>query len=233
MKTSVIIVAAGMGRRMKSETTKQLIEIGDKPILWHTLKAFQDISDIDEMIVVAKEDEIVYIKKSITCEFNKVISVVAGGMERADSVYNGIRLLGDDVGWVLIHDGARPFITRQAVERLLVEVKKSNAAVLGVPVKDTIKSVDRQGRIRETYNRSELWAVQTPQAFKKELIISAFREKATISGIIYDDAMLVEMTQNVAVQMVKGDERNIKITTPYDLAVGKVIYNDLLRSTHV
>jgi len=226
MKTSVVIVAAGMGRRMGADTTKQLVEIGGKPILWHTLLAFQELDPIDDIIVVVRDEEMAFIKEHIikAGKISKVSNVVAGGVERSDSVANGVGAVGDSQ-IIMIHDGARPFIEEKAICRLLDAMEQWDAAVLGVPAKDTIKQVDGQGIVKNTLLRSELWQVQTPQCFKAEVLKKAIKAKEQIESIIYDDAMLVEKGTGSRVKMVMGTDKNIKITTPFDLVIGEGIYN--------
>ena len=223
MRTSVVIVAAGMGRRMNAETTKQLIHIGGKPILWHTLKGFQEMAFIDEIVLVVKEDERIFIETELCGEFPKIAQVVSGGKERSDSVRKGLAAVGSSEV-VLIHDGARPFVTAGAVKRLLDGMRNHEAAILALPVKDTIKEVDKEGRVVRTFDRSKLWAVQTPQAFKRDIIEEAYNKYDQITSMIYDDAMLVETAVMKSVIVVEGDDSNIKITTPFDLVVGEAIY---------
>lgn len=225
MKTTAVIVAAGMGRRMGADTTKQLIEIGGKPILWHTLLAFQKISQVDEVILVVRDEEMTFIKEEIieAAGISKVSKVVAGGNERADSVANGVAAVTDSQ-IIMIHDGARPFIEETEINRLMDAMERWDAAVLGIPAKDTIKQVDDQGIIRNTLVRSELWQVQTPQCFKAEVLKKALKAKGQIASTIYDDAMLVEKGTGSLVKMVMGSDKNIKITTPFDLVIGEGIY---------
>lgn len=223
MKTSIVIVAAGMGRRMNAATTKQLIHIGGKPILWHTLMAFEKMPFIDEIVLVVKEEEKSIIAKEITKGITKLTSIVDGGKERSDSVRNGLAALGD-CEVVMIHDGARPFVSQEAVKRLREAVIEKKAAILAIPAKDTIKEVDACGIVARTYDRSKLWAVQTPQGFKRGIIETAYDRYDEMTAKIYDDAMLVEMATDTPVSIVEGEDTNIKITTPFDLVIGEAIY---------
>ena len=226
MKTIVIIVAAGLGQRMNTATTKQLIHIGSHPILWHTLQAFQTMNCVDEVVLVVKEEEKVFIEHGIVEAggFSKVAKVVSGGKERSDSVFNGLKAAGTCSN-ILIHDGARPFVRERDVVKLLKALELNKGAILAVPVKDTIKQVDSNEEVLHTYNRNELRAVQTPQAFRYEVIREAFESADKIETVIYDDAMMVEATSSERIKVVIGDEKNIKITTPFDLIIGEVIYN--------
>lgn len=224
MKTTVVVVAAGMGSRMGADKTKQLIEIKGKPILWYTLNVFEQIHQIDDVVLVVREKEKLHIKESIIDAFGlmKVRCLVAGGAERSESVYNGIKAcVNADV--IMIHDGARPFVDAASVSRLFDALETHDAAILGIPVKDTVKSVDNNREVTHTYDRKSLWAVQTPQAFKASLIRDAYKKGLTSHQLFYDDAMLVELSGDCPVVMVMGDETNIKITTPFDLALGHMI----------
>lgn len=234
MQTTVVIVAAGMGRRMNASTTKQLIEIGGRPILWHTLKAFQEMSVIDEIVLVIKAEERAYIEEFLLkgSGFTKVSHVVNGGKERSDSVANGLLVVtNEDV--VMIHDGARPFVEEISVIGLLKALTVYEGAILAVPAKDTIKAVNAAEEVVHTYDRKTLWQVQTPQAFKTSLLKKAFAEIDQVTSIIYDDAMLVEAISNKPIKIVEGKDTNIKITTPFDLIIGNAIYNQNRGETNV
>ncbi len=224
MKTTAIILAAGKGKRMQSEIPKQYLEIGNKPILYYSIKAFEE-SSIDEIIVVTAENEIPYCQEEIINKFGftKVIDIVAGGKERYDSVYSGL-LATNESDYVFIHDGARPFITKEEIEALLLEVKKCDACVAGMPVKDTIKIVDDKNQVIETPNRDNVWLVQTPQVFSYSLIKKAYDTlmNATIKEVT-DDAMVLEKYGNHSVQLVKTSYRNIKITTTEDIIIAETL----------
>jgi len=234
MRTTVVIVAAGMGRRMNASTTKQLIEIGGHPILWHTLMAFQGMSIIDEIVLVVKEEERSYIEECLIKKSNltKVTHVVNGGNERSDSVLNGLAVVAEE-GVVLIHDGARPFIEETSVVKLMEALTSHDGAILAIPAKDTIKAVNVNHEVTNTYDRKLLWQVQTPQAFKTSLLKKAFAEVHQIKTMIYDDAMLVEVVTDSPIMVVEGMDTNIKITTPFDLIVGQAIYSQSRGDTHV
>ncbi len=234
MQTTVVIVAAGMGRRMNASTTKQLIEIGGHPILWHTLKAFQQMSAIDNIVLVVKEDESTYIENSLVkaSGFTKISHIVNGGNERSDSVANGLAVVSGE-GVVMIHDGARPFIEESSIIELMNALSSYDVAILGVPAKDTIKAVDEANEVTHTYDRKTLWQVQTPQAFKTSVLKKAYEKYEQVTTLIYDDAMLVEAVSDHRIKVVEGLDTNIKITTPFDLMVGKAIYNQSKGETNV
>lgn len=228
MKTTAIVLAGGRGKRMNSAVPKQFLMIKDKPVLYYSLKAFED-SFIDSVILVTAEDDIKYCQQEIVNRygFKKVVSIVAGGKERYHSVLNGIKAAGE-CDYIFIHDGARPFVTQDMLARLLETVKESHACVAGMPVKDTIKIADDNGFIATTPKRELVWMIQTPQVFDFALIQKAYLklEKDEYSllqkGIsITDDAMVVEMLLGEKVKLVEGSYQNIKITTPEDLAIAE------------
>ena len=228
MKTTAIVLAGGRGKRMNSTVPKQFLMIKDKPVLYYSLKAFED-SFIDSVILVASEDDMEYCKKEIVDRYNftKVVKIVAGGKERYHSVLHGIKAAGE-CDYIFIHDGARPFVTQDMLKRLLECVKESKACVAGMPVKDTIKIANEDGYIDNTPKRELVWMIQTPQVFDYALIKKAYLnlEKDEYSllqkGIsITDDAMVVEMLLGEKVKLVEGSYQNIKITTPEDLAIAE------------
>ncbi|MCF8019607.1 MAG: 2-C-methyl-D-erythritol 4-phosphate cytidylyltransferase [Vallitaleaceae bacterium] len=224
MEINVIVLAAGMGNRMQHHQNKQFIQLSGYPILYHTLMVFQEMKAIHNIFLVVREDEMSYVEKNILTlnDFSKVKKMVKGGKERPDSVHNALKSIEGE-GLVLIHDGARPFVKEKDIIKLIQVALKCNAAVLGVPVKDTIKSVDRNHMVIKTPDRRLLWAVQTPQAFDLNLIKQAYEKRYACSTEFWDDAMLIEELMNHDVKMVEGSYDNIKITTPSDLAYGEWI----------
>lgn len=217
-KITAIVLAAGKGSRMHSEIPKQFINICDRPVLYYSLKAFQE-SDVDEIILVTGQEDISYCRKEIVEKYGicKVTRIVAGGTERYDSVRNGL-LAAEDADYVLIHDGARPCITDRIISDSIENVKIYKACTVGVPVKDTIKKVDSDGYSIETPDRAYLWQIQTPQSFDRKLLASCYERlaKEKPAGIT-DDTMLVEMYTDVRSKVIMGGYENIKITTPEDL----------------
>ncbi|MBM7646746.1 2-C-methyl-D-erythritol 4-phosphate cytidylyltransferase [Scopulibacillus daqui] len=215
MEYHAIILAAGQGKRMGAGKNKMFLNILDVPVVIHTLRAFeQDAACLGITLVINKAEQTVF--KDLLEKFHvtKVQRIVNGGKERQDSVYSGLKAVSGE-GIVLIHDGARPFIKKEQIADVVQSAASTGAAVLAVPVKDTIKKVE-SNKVIETVNRSSLWAVQTPQAFRLPLILQAHDYGRSINAEVTDDASLVElMGRDVAV--VKGDYRNIKITTPEDL----------------
>nr|WP_212382129.1 2-C-methyl-D-erythritol 4-phosphate cytidylyltransferase [Alkaliphilus sp. B6464] len=224
LKTSAIIVAAGKGRRMGREYNKQYILLGNKPIVAHTIEVFEDSSLIDEIILVVGKGEVDLIKQIIIDKYNfkKVISIVEGGDRRQDSVYNGLRAIGNNCNIVLIHDGARPFITDSIIEEGIDVANKTGACIAAVPVKDTIKVSNESMDVVNTPNRETLWAVQTPQVFKYQLVMDAYEKLQNSNIEATDDAMIIERL-GYTVKIIKGSYENIKITTPEDLILGEGI----------
>lgn len=227
MKHIAIVLAAGSGKRMGSDCPKQFIEIDGKPILYYCLKTF-DESFMDEIIVVTRESDIEYVSKEIVKKYsiNKVTEVIAGGSERYDSVYNGLCHIEDTDSLVYIHDGARAFVSDEVLNRTKEALKEHKACVVCVPSKDTIKVSDADLNVSDTPDRATLWCAQTPQAFSYDVIMSAFtkmyKESDGTKGVT-DDASVVEKFSDVKVKIVEGEYTNIKITTPEDLALGKMI----------
>ena len=228
-KTVAIVLAAGRGKRMQSDVAKQYLLVRNKPILYYSLKAFQD-SSVDEIILVTAESEIAYCKDEIVekYEFSKVSQIVAGGKERYHSVHNGLKAC-KDVDIVLIHDGARPFVDDAIIARNINMVKEYGACVTGMPVKDTIKIADAEGFVQETPRRDLIWAIQTPQTFRYDLIRNAYdtflnNEEANCKSYnVTDDAMVAELFGGLKVKLVEGSYNNVKITTPEDMVLAEAI----------
>lgn len=231
---TAIVLAAGRGKRMGVSKSKMYLEIRDRPVLYYSLNVLEESGVIDDVILVVGKGQIPYCRQEIVEKygFRKIRAVVEGGAERYHSVWEGLRLLekGDRRGgYVFIHDGARPFISEEILERVYREVCKSRACVVGMPVKDTIKIADENGCIHMTPNRSLVWQIQTPQAFAEELIIPAYREvigkekELLEQGVqITDDAMVVENVCGCPIRLVEGSYENIKITTPEDLEIARI-----------
>lgn len=227
-KNAAIVLAAGQGKRMQSKVQKQYLLLKGKPVLFYCLKALEE-SFIDEVILVTGKGEEEYCRREIAERFGftKVTRIVAGGKERYHSVMNGIKAVGD-CDYLFIHDGARPFLDAGILERTYAGVRESNACVAGMPVKDTIKIADERGFARQTPRRDTVWTVQTPQVFSFPIIKAAYEklekeeENLKREGVLVtDDAMVVEYFCDVPVKLTEGSYRNIKITTPEDLATAE------------
>ena len=219
----VVIVAAGTGSRMNMGINKQFIKLEGKEIIAYTIEKFYNNSNIEDIVVVVKEDESEFFKKEILDKYNfKNVKIAYGGKERQDSVYNGLKLLDEKCDVVLIHDGARPFVSDKIIDKSIEEAKEHKAIVVGVPVKDTIKVIDNDKNIVDTPNRSVLWAVQTPQTFDYNILIDAYKDAFKNKFYGTDDAMLVGRI-GYKVKMLEGSYNNIKITTQEDLNIGSQI----------
>lgn len=211
---SVIIVAGGSGSRMNMNINKQFIKINEKEVIAHTIDKFYKNEYIDEIILVVKEDEIDYFNKNIINKYGyKNIKIALGGKERQDSVYNGLKIVDKNCDMVLVHDGARPFVSKEIIKKAVTETKK--ASVIGVRVKDTIKVVNNN-EIISTPNRNTLWAIQTPQTFKYDLLKIAYKKAYEENFYGTDDSSLVE-NLGEKVNIIEGSYENIKITTKEDL----------------
>lgn len=230
MKSSVIIVAAGSGKRMKSAIAKQYIELKGRTILSYTVETFNKSDNIDEIILVTSKDAKDFVKNEIVKKYNfeKVKAVVEGGKERQDSVYNGLMAVSGDCDTVLIHDGVRPFVADKYIAELESVAMKFGGCVLGAPVKDTIKVCDECGNIINTPKRNSLWLAQTPQCFKYDIIMKAYKSAKSEGITGTDDSMLAERL-GIKIKMVKGDYNNIKITTPEDLYIGEIILENMIK----
>ena len=220
-KITAIVLAAGQGKRMKSSIQKQYMQLAGHPVLYYCLKAFEE-SSVGNVILVTGESETEYCRKQIVEKygFSKVTGIVTGGKERYDSVYNG--LCAADCDYVLIHDGARPLVNTDIIERTIDAVKKYDACTTGMPVKDTIKRSDEEGMVADTLPRKSLWQIQTPQAFRYSIIKDAherLRNGENDFCEVTDDSMLVEQMSGCRVKLIEGDYKNIKVTTPEDIVL--------------
>lgn len=222
MKRIAIVLAAGQGKRMNSSVQKQFLMLKGKPLLYYSLACFQNSKDIDEIILVTGKDSIDFCKKEIigTYGLTKVKKCVAGGKERYDSVFQGL-LACEDCGHVFIHDGARPFLTEEIIGRARTAVEQWGACVVGMPSKDTVKLADDSQFVAQTPRRSQVWNIQTPQAFSYTLITEAYREAFRHDmKDMTDDAMIIEAYgKDTKIALVEGSYENIKITTPEDILI--------------
>lgn len=227
-RTAAVVLAAGSGKRMGSSTKKQYMVIGGRPVIYYSLKAFQD-SFVDEIVLVVSPGDVAYCQKEIVEKygFDKVHCIVEGGKERYHSVAKGLDSISS-CDYVFIHDGARPMLTQEILNRALECVEKFDACVVGMPVKDTIKIADQEGNIASTPNRNLVWMVQTPQVFAYSLIAEAYHKLILMeqdlvqNGMaITDDAMVVETLTGHPVKLVAGSYENIKITTPEDISIAE------------
>lgn len=225
-KKYAIIVAAGKGTRMNCKQNKVFLDLKGKPILYYTLKAFEDNNNIDSIILVLSDGEIEYCKDNVIDKFGikKVCKIVKGGITRQNSVMNGL-LAVEGCDFVLIHDGARPFIDNKIIDDGIKYAKIYSACACGVKPKDTIKIKSAEGFSEGTLKRDTLFSVQTPQCFKYDLILNAHKEAINNGIDATDDTALAE-ENGYSVYLYEGSYNNIKITTQEDLIIGeKILYN--------
>ena len=226
MKVSAIIPAAGQGLRLGGKVPKQFLHLDGKPILGHTLDAFQNSGLIDTIILVVPESEIDETRAQWLNNPPLVKKIVAGGKQRQDSVSNGFKELASDTDIVLVHDGVRPFISSSMIGEAIAAAKEYGAAITAIPVNDTIKQVDESDLVEQTLNREKLRRVQTPQAFKYDLLKKAFAKAGADSYYGTDEASLIEYLQE-PVKIIIGSELNIKITRKEDLVLAEQILTHL------
>lgn len=216
---SAIVLAGGRGKRMGSDIPKQFIGAGGKPVIVYSLEAFEKNDGVDEIILVTVNDYISYCNELVKkFKISKCTKIITGGDVRALSVYNGIMASVGD--YVLIHDGARPLVSQRLISDTISAVKKYKAAVPVIPVKDTIRQIAPDGTLKDAFDRSTLFGMQTPQAFYRPDIIKAYenlKEEKEDLSLITDDVMVMERGLGVHAHPVEGDESNRKLTTPEDM----------------
>ena len=221
-KIGAVILARGRGTRMNSDVPKQYMKAAGYPILYYSIKAFEQCDAVDEIVIVSGADDIEYCRTEIVEKygFKKVKAIAAGGRERYHSVYHGLCAL-EQAAYGLIHDGARPMVSEPVILRNIEAVQKYKACVTAVLSKDTVKISRPDGTVSNTPDRSSVWIVQTPQTFGFELIKNAYEAllKEEANYTVTDDAMVVETFTKQPVYLVEGDYRNIKVTTPEDMSI--------------
>lgn len=223
MKAGAVIVAGGQGKRLGTPVPKQLLKLGSITILERTIRPFAECPDIEQIVIVAAENIIEHIENIVNTSLSEVqpITVVTGGQERQDSVLNGISALDGSIEIVAVHDAVRPFITAGQILECLRAAEKYGAVSMMRSLKETVKVV-RDGTVVETPDRSSLWITQTPQAFRRELLIKAHKHARENGYTGTDDCMLVERIGHT-VHVIEGSDINIKITTQTDLAIAETI----------
>jgi 2-C-methyl-D-erythritol 4-phosphate cytidylyltransferase len=223
---AAIIAAAGVGTRMGQTIPKPYLLLAGKPILAHTLKIFETIREVNQVIVVVHPDDLDYCQDNVLSPFGfkKVLRLVPGGKERQDSVYHALKVLQneDDVEIILVHDGVRPFISHEHIHRVIQGARRHGAVVLGWPAQDTLKKVNSEGQVLGTVERQDIWQIQTPQGFQAPLLWRAFVDAYSRNFYGTDEASLVEGLQHPVV-VLPGSPFNLKITTPDDLRLAEVL----------
>jgi 2-C-methyl-D-erythritol 4-phosphate cytidylyltransferase len=228
MRTAALILAGGTGKRMGAPTNKQLLLLDGKPIIVHTLQAFEECRAVDGIFLVVNQKDLPVIQEEIleTYRFGKIVKLIIGGRLRQDSVRNGLEAMDHACRTVIIHDGARPFITPAFVEKSISLMEMFDAIIPAIPVRDTIKIISKEGFVSKTLDREALWHIQTPQTFKYDLILKAYRDGMARKLYGYDDATFLEALGK-KVKVIEGSPYNIKITTPEDLVIAQGMLHQL------
>ncbi|MFA7372389.1 MAG: 2-C-methyl-D-erythritol 4-phosphate cytidylyltransferase [bacterium] len=221
MITTAVVPAAGSGRRM-GDRAKPLLDIGGIPVIIHTLRALLGSGKIDNALIVCRETEVSLYRRLLVKHGFGSVGITAGGAERQDSVFNGLKQLRGATERVLVHDAVRPFIDNAMLDRVIEPLSRYAGVVVGVPLKDTVKEVAADGEIVSTPPREHLWAVQTPQAFDFKTIYESHKlaRQDKYSGT--DDAVLLER-RGIPVLMVQGSYENIKLTTAEDIHLAEML----------
>ena len=222
---TAIFPAAGQSRRMKSATNKNFLLLNGKPILIHTLLKFSKSAKIDKLIVAAASDEVEIVEEMLSKVAElKPFKVVVGGSERQYSIENALKVVDDDCEIILVHDAARPLVSINTIDEVVDAARIYGGAIAAVPEKNTIKVVDDENFVTDTPPRSKLVAVQTPQGFRRDIILKAYEQARNDNFLGTDDSSLVERL-GVKVKIVQSDYRNIKVTTPEDILIANTLLN--------
>ncbi len=218
-----VVIAAGKSERIGSNVDKAFLSLGMQPVLAYSLRAFEKCPDVDSVILVVRKDRIEAARGLVQLfGCSKVVKVVSGGTSRQASVRNGLAVLHDEVKIVVVHDGARPCITTETISETIKCAKRHGSGVAAYKIGDTIKEVEKGVTITKTVDRTKLWAVQTPQTFKRELLLDGL-EKAKKKGLtVTDEASAVELVKE-GVRLVPSPWSNIKITSPDDLRIAAAL----------
>lgn len=227
MKTIAVIPAAGLGKRLGNKK-KPFLMLSGMPLLAHTLRAFEECASIDGIIITTATEDIERCREEVVnkYDFSKVIAVVSGGKERQESIANALEEVGDTCEVVVVHDAARPLVTPEVIECTVKAAGESGAAITAVPLKDTVKSVSG-GRVQETLRRDTLRAVQTPQAFKSDILKRAYAQAKEDGFVGTDDSSLVERL-GITVTIIDGNNSNIKVTTKEDIVIAECLLKEKL-----
>jgi len=225
MAVTAILAAGGQGARMKGDAPKQFLMLGDRPILFHSLQRLAECPRVDDLIVVVPADHLKYTQTLLQEEFPpaKPARVVKGGEERQDSVRAGLEELSLECDLVVVHDAARPLLLNSVLMAVIQAAEKDGAAAAAIQPADTIKLMDQERQIAENLPRTMLWQIQTPQAFRKDLLIRAHQRAFEDNFYATDDSILLER-MGVKVRIVPGHPRTLKITTPDDLLMAEALF---------
>jgi len=226
-----IVLASGQGKRMKAKKNKVLLELQGKPLIYYTIKSFEECNEVDLIALVCKPVEKDFFQGIIEkYKFNKIKYLIDGGQERQDSAYNAVFYLEKvlpkkEENILLFHNGANPFVTEEEINRSIQTAKKYGACVVAHSTKDTVKEVNEEGLVIKTLERKKLWNMQTPQTIEFELAKKAFGQAREDNFIGTDDVSLVERLGD-PVKVIEGSEFNFKITTPIDLELAEIIFKN-------
>ena len=225
MKVGAIIAAAGFGRRMKADRPKQLLELNGTPIIIHTIRKFDASPAVDYIIVTALRESVEEVRELVrSADFRKSVTVIEGGERRQDSVAAGLEHLQPATDVVAVHDGVRPIVSREDIENVVRQAERTGAAILAVPIVETVKQVEKE-LVESTLTREHLVLAQTPQAFRTEVLKQAFERARKDEYYGTDESSLVERLEH-PVAIVRGSERNIKITRPSDLTLARAFLEE-------
>ncbi len=226
MKVAVIIPAAGVGKRLPGKIAKQFLEIHGKPLIIWTVNRFLNLDSLSTGILVVHKDEVERTRQLFADDqnFKKKFNIIVGGDHRQDSVFNGLSQLSEDTDIVLVHDGVRPLISREIIMESIRVAAENGACITAVPVKDTVKRV-RENQVLETIPREQVWQVQTPQTFSYEILYQAHQQAKQMNYYATDEAALLEWL-GIPVSVIRGDYRNIKITTREDMIMAESLWNE-------
>lgn len=220
-KVTVILLAGGSGKRMKTDLPKQFLPLHGKPIARYSFDLFASLPEVEKIVVVCAEAYRSYFEKTLS---TPSISFAQPGQERQDSVFNGLQAVSNPNSLICIHDAARPFIAKGELERALWEANQTGAAALAVPVKVTIKETDEKCFVKKTLPRAQLWEIQTPQIIRYPLLVEAYAHAKRQQLSVTDDVSLVEALGQ-PVKLVEGSYKNLKITTPEDLSLAELLFS--------
>lgn len=227
MRVAAIIASGGEGKRFSSLEKKQFQDLFGRPVLAHSTYPFQKSDLINEIVLVVPEEDLEFTREKVVNPFGltKVSSIVAGGTKRQDSVFNGLSNLKNEPDFVFIHDGVRPFVKIEEIEKAFLEVEKYGAVIFAIPARNTIKKVDSTKNVMKTFSRDELWEAQTPQIFRYDWILEAFKRAFDENYYATDESTLIERVGH-CVKVFPCSPENIKITYPVDLKLAQGILGE-------
>lgn len=224
MKLASLVVGGGRGERMGADVPKQFLRLKERSILYETLCRLERSDKIDALYLIVPKERVLQVKEELK-RFKKLKGISQGGIKRQDSVRIGLEMIDPVYEYVLIHDAVRPFIDTQLIDRLVNAAAEYGAACAGIPIKESIGVIDTEGYLKEWPDRRYIWIIQTPQIFRLKEILEAHQKAQKEKwGTFHDDTSLAHMA-GIRVKMVLGDEKNIKITTPFDLELARSLYN--------